>query len=58
MCMKDGNLGGVRVGLMLCPHFCWMQGSLSFDERLRRARESLHVEKVAHAATRAKLQHC
>ena len=35
-----------------------MQGSLSFEERLRRARESLRLEKAAHAATRAKLLEC
>ena len=35
-----------------------MQGSLSFEERLRRARETLRLEKAAHAATRAKLQQC
>jgi len=58
MCMKDGKLARVRVVLMLCPRFCWMQGSLSFDERLHRARESLRVEKVAHVPTRAKLEHC
>ena len=35
-----------------------MQGSLSFEERLRRARDSLRLEKAAHAATRAKLLEC
>jgi len=58
MCMKDGKLAGVRAVLMFCPRFCWMQGSLNFDERLRRACESLCVEKAAHAVTRAKLEHC
>ena len=35
-----------------------MQGILSFDEQLRRVRESLRVEKAAHAATREKLYDC
>ena len=35
-----------------------MHGTLSFYESLRRARDSLCVEKAAHAVTRAKLQHC
>ena len=30
-----------------------MQGSLSFEEHLRRARETLRLEKAAHAVTRA-----
>jgi len=38
--------------------FGCMQGILSFDERLRRVRESLPVEKAAHAATREKLHDC
>ena len=35
-----------------------MQGSLSFEEHLRRARDCLRLEKAAHAATRAKLLQC
>ena len=35
-----------------------MQGSLSFDERLRRARDNLRAEKAAHAVTRSRLEHC
>jgi len=35
-----------------------MHGTLRFYESLRRARDSLCVEKAAHAVTRAKLQHC
>jgi len=35
-----------------------VQGSLSYEERLRQARDSLRLEKAAHAATRAKLLEC
>ena len=38
--------------------FGCMQGILCFDRRLRRVRESLRVEKTAHAVTREKLHDC
>jgi len=41
----------VAVGVCVC-----LQGALSVEERLRRAREALRLEKEAHARTRQKLE--